>query len=176
MGPQEGAGHAVHSAYVEVVFDNSDNRFPVRWDVSCGNTASCFHLTKHETKAFPAAACRAPQVDREEVRLRRTIGLKKDEYSLDKKHITCAHHQSPSAPLGSKLLFRLSSGHPVAQQYYALCHAVCPAHMVPVARRCVLKKHSSCTEHGGRYLSGWRCSTQIWLTLMHRDIGTRPQH
>jgi len=27
---QEGAGHAVHSAYVEVVFDNSDNRFPAR--------------------------------------------------------------------------------------------------------------------------------------------------
>ncbi|KAK9828108.1 hypothetical protein WJX81_005196 [Elliptochloris bilobata] len=51
----EGAGHAVHSAYVEIVFDNSDNRFPV---------------------------------DREEVRLRRTIGLKKDEYHLDKKHIT----------------------------------------------------------------------------------------
>lgn len=51
----EGAGHAVLSAYVEIVFDNSDNRFPV---------------------------------DREEVRLRRTIGLKKDEYYLDKKHIT----------------------------------------------------------------------------------------
>ena len=28
------------------------------------------------------------QVDRDEVRLRRTIGLKKDEYFLDKKHIT----------------------------------------------------------------------------------------
>ncbi|KAG5642310.1 hypothetical protein DXG03_003030, partial [Asterophora parasitica] len=40
------------SAYVEIVFDNSDNRFP----------------TGHE-----------------EVILRRTIGLKKDEYSLDKK-------------------------------------------------------------------------------------------
>ena len=52
---QEGAGHAVTSAYVEVVFDNSDGRFPV---------------------------------DRAEVRLRRTIGLKKDEYSLDRKHVT----------------------------------------------------------------------------------------
>ncbi|TFY63618.1 hypothetical protein EVG20_g6252 [Dentipellis fragilis] len=40
------------SAYVEIVFDNSDNRFPT---------------------------------GREEVVLRRTIGLKKDEYSLDKK-------------------------------------------------------------------------------------------
>ncbi|EGN98108.1 hypothetical protein SERLA73DRAFT_109452 [Serpula lacrymans var. lacrymans S7.3] len=40
------------SAYVEIIFDNSDNRFPT---------------------------------GREEVILRRTIGLKKDEYSLDKK-------------------------------------------------------------------------------------------
>ncbi|KAI0058717.1 RecF/RecN/SMC protein [Artomyces pyxidatus] len=40
------------SAYVEIVFDNTDNRFPT---------------------------------GREEVVLRRTIGLKKDEYSLDKK-------------------------------------------------------------------------------------------
>ncbi|TFY79932.1 hypothetical protein EWM64_g4080, partial [Hericium alpestre] len=40
------------SAYVEIVFDNSDNRFPT---------------------------------GREDVVLRRTIGLKKDEYSLDKK-------------------------------------------------------------------------------------------
>ncbi|XVF47055.1 hypothetical protein PTKIN_Ptkin03bG0078400 [Pterospermum kingtungense] len=51
----EGAGHQVLSAYVEIVFDNSDNRIPV---------------------------------DKEEVRLRRTIGLKKDEYFLDGKHIT----------------------------------------------------------------------------------------
>ena len=43
------------SAYVELVFDNSDGRLPV---------------------------------DREEVRLRRSIGLKKDEYYLDKKHMT----------------------------------------------------------------------------------------
>lgn len=51
----EGAGHQVLSAFVEIVFDNTDNRVPV---------------------------------DRDEVRLRRTIGLKKDEYFLDKKHIT----------------------------------------------------------------------------------------
>ena len=43
------------SAYVEVVFDNSDGRLPV---------------------------------ERDEVRLRRSIGLKKDEYYLDKRHIT----------------------------------------------------------------------------------------
>ena len=29
-----------------------------------------------------------PQIDREEVVLRRTIGLKKDEYFLDSKHVT----------------------------------------------------------------------------------------
>ncbi|XVE59713.1 hypothetical protein DITRI_Ditri05aG0068300 [Diplodiscus trichospermus] len=51
----EGAGHQVLSAFVEIVFDNCDNRIPV---------------------------------DKEEVRLRRTIGLKKDEYFLDGKHIT----------------------------------------------------------------------------------------
>ncbi|GJW53867.1 structural maintenance of chromosomes protein 3 [Tanacetum coccineum] len=51
----EGAGHQVLSAFVEIVFDNSDNRIPV---------------------------------DKEEVRLRRTIGTKKDEYFLDGKHIT----------------------------------------------------------------------------------------
>ncbi|XP_058189390.1 structural maintenance of chromosomes protein 3 [Rhododendron vialii] len=51
----EGAGHQVLSAFVEIVFDNTDNRIPV---------------------------------DKEEVRLRRTIGLKKDEYFLDGKHIT----------------------------------------------------------------------------------------
>nr|CAD1823923.1 unnamed protein product [Ananas comosus var. bracteatus] len=51
----EGAGHQVVSAFVEIVFDNSDNRIPV---------------------------------DKEEVRLRRTIALKKDEYFLDGKHVT----------------------------------------------------------------------------------------
>lgn len=51
----EGAGHQVLSAFVEIVFDNADNRIPV---------------------------------DKEEVRLRRTIGVKKDEYFLDGKHIT----------------------------------------------------------------------------------------
>lgn len=40
------------SAFVEIVFDNSDNRFPTNGD---------------------------------EVILRRTIGLKKDEYSIDRK-------------------------------------------------------------------------------------------
>ena len=51
----EGAGAAVLSAYVEIIFDNSDERFPTG------------------TK---------------EVVLRRTIGLKKDEYSLNRKNTT----------------------------------------------------------------------------------------
>lgn len=51
----EGSGSAVMSAYVEVIFDNADGRFP-----GYG----------------------------EEVTIRRTIGLKKDEYSLDKKVVT----------------------------------------------------------------------------------------
>ncbi|KAH9826549.1 Structural maintenance of [Teratosphaeria destructans] len=51
----EGTGAAVMSAYVEVIFDNSDGRFPT---------------------------------DTEEVVLRRTIGQKKDEYSLNRKNTT----------------------------------------------------------------------------------------
>lgn len=51
----EGTGAAVMSAYVELIFDNSDGRFPT---------------------------------DTEEVVLRRTVGQKKDEYSLNRKNTT----------------------------------------------------------------------------------------
>ncbi|TPX14356.1 uncharacterized protein E0L32_005552 [Thyridium curvatum] len=51
----EGSGSAVMSAYVEIIFDNSDGRFTDRG---------------------------------KEVSLRRTIGLKRDEYSVDKKVMT----------------------------------------------------------------------------------------
>ncbi|KAJ2160979.1 Structural maintenance of chromosomes protein 3 [Coemansia sp. RSA 552] len=51
----EGAGRSTMSAFVEVVFDNSDNRFPT---------------------------------GKEETVIRRTIGLKKDDYSLDRKSST----------------------------------------------------------------------------------------
>ena len=54
---QEGSGSAVMSAYVEIIFDNSDERFPTGKD---------------------------------ELILRRTIGLKKDEYSLDRRNATKA--------------------------------------------------------------------------------------
>jgi structural maintenance of chromosome 3 (chondroitin sulfate proteoglycan 6) len=52
---QEGSGSAVMSAYVEIIFDNSNDRFPT---------------------------------GRPEVVLRRTIGIKKDEYTLDRKNAT----------------------------------------------------------------------------------------
>ena len=44
----------------------------------------------HDTRILMSVINGSPlrQVDRDEVRLRRTIGLKKDEYFLDKKHIT----------------------------------------------------------------------------------------
>lgn len=51
----EGAGASVLSAYVEMVFDNSDGRLPS---------------------------------ERDEVALRRMVGLKKDEYVLDRKNVT----------------------------------------------------------------------------------------
>ncbi|KAJ5908797.1 Chromosome segregation protein SudA [Penicillium taxi] len=51
----EGSGSAVMSAYVEIIFDNSDDRFPT---------------------------------GKSELVLRRTIGLKKDEYTLDRKNAT----------------------------------------------------------------------------------------
>lgn len=50
----EGAGASVLSAYVEMVFDNSDGRLPF---------------------------------DKDEVSLRRMVGLKKDEYVLDRKNV-----------------------------------------------------------------------------------------
>ncbi|KLJ11542.1 chromosome segregation protein sudA [Blastomyces silverae] len=53
----EGSGSAVMSAYVEIIFDNSDERFPT---------------------------------GRKELILRRTIGTKKDEYTLDRKNATKA--------------------------------------------------------------------------------------
>jgi len=53
----EGSGQAVMSAFVEIVFDNHDNRIPL---------------------------------DKPEVRIRRTIGLSKDDYTIDEKRVTKA--------------------------------------------------------------------------------------
>ncbi|KAL9651690.1 hypothetical protein ABK040_009305 [Willaertia magna] len=51
----EGTGRGVISAFVEIIFDNSDNRLPI---------------------------------DKKEVAIRRTIGLKKDEYRIDGKAVS----------------------------------------------------------------------------------------
>lgn len=51
----EGAGEGATSAFVELVLDNSDNRWPN---------------------------------DRDEVRIRRTIGIKKDDYTVDRKQVS----------------------------------------------------------------------------------------
>lgn len=51
----EGSGREIMAASVEIIFDNSDGRFPI---------------------------------DKNEVSIKRTIGLKKDEYFLDHKHNT----------------------------------------------------------------------------------------
>ena len=80
----EGAGLAVMTAYVELVFDNSDNRFPVRLALA----PPC--RIRPRPARSDGALCLSPQIDREEVVLRRTVGVKKDEYFLDKKHVTCA--------------------------------------------------------------------------------------
>ncbi|KAI0229060.1 Structural maintenance of chromosomes protein 3 [Massospora cicadina] len=58
----EGAGPANLSAYVEIIFDNTDRRFPrLRW---------------------------ARRNNKDELVLRRSIGLKKDEYSMDRKTLS----------------------------------------------------------------------------------------
>jgi structural maintenance of chromosome 3 (chondroitin sulfate proteoglycan 6) len=51
----EGSGMGSLSAHVEIIFDNSDRRFPTGKDT---------------------------------VTIRRSLGLKKDEYTLDKKNVT----------------------------------------------------------------------------------------
>ncbi|KNE56016.1 hypothetical protein AMAG_01859 [Allomyces macrogynus ATCC 38327] len=84
----EGSGPAAMSAFVEVIFDNADHRFPT---------------------------------GRDEVVLRRTIGLKKDEFALDKK----------SATKTEVMNFLESAGFSAANPYYivpqgritALCNA-----------------------------------------------------
>ena len=54
-----------------------------RQDHAVRTVAACGRLN--------APACPMPpalQIDKDEVRLRRSIGAKKDEYTLDRKHIT----------------------------------------------------------------------------------------
>ena len=85
------------SAYVEIVFDNSDNRLPA----SCNSTLchnACFAVSSASPLLHSSDFSADEQVDRDEVRLRRTIGLKKDEFTLDRKHITCVHCRATVLP------------------------------------------------------------------------------
>lgn len=75
---QEGTGPRVVSAYVEMIFDNSDNRIPVS-------------LSAHVLFFLELIFVVYIQIDREEVTIRRAIGAKKDSYYLDKKHVTYVH-------------------------------------------------------------------------------------
>lgn len=63
------------SAYVEIIFDNSDNRIPVRTGHNAPPNSNVLLVS-------------VVQMEREEVSVRRVIGAKKDSYYLDKKHVT----------------------------------------------------------------------------------------
>lgn len=69
---QEETVDTVMSGFVEIHFDNSDGRFPVKLYFNALNSGSKCIL----------------QIDSQEVVLRRSIGLKKDEYFLENKHVT----------------------------------------------------------------------------------------
>ena len=70
----EGTGARVVTAFVEIIFDNSDHRLPV-------STGWVFPFCG----AILFVCC---QVEREEVSLRRDVGAKKDTYYLEKKQVT----------------------------------------------------------------------------------------
>ena len=76
---QVGAGEQVVQAYVEIVFDNSDNRLNVR---------VCPHLFPQCEWVVTSFAALQLQVEGEEVALRRTIGATKDSYFLNARSVT----------------------------------------------------------------------------------------
>jgi structural maintenance of chromosome 3 (chondroitin sulfate proteoglycan 6) len=80
---QEGAGKSVMSAFVELILDNSDGRFPVsRVSYFCMLLLRSSHL---RMILFPL------QDEKKEVSLKRTLGVKKDEYFFNNKHVTYVH-------------------------------------------------------------------------------------
>jgi structural maintenance of chromosome 3 (chondroitin sulfate proteoglycan 6) len=68
----------VLSAFVEVVFDNRDGRLPV--------SHKC--LSPFDSSLLIYISVATSQVETDEVVLRRTIGLKKDEFFLNRKHVS----------------------------------------------------------------------------------------
>ena len=104
---QEGAGANVVSAYVEIVFDNTDHRLDVSWDFVVWqgllSRARGYSFGAVRGKAVTCRGCRnlagshtsgetelllPVQNDKDEVVIKRQIGLKKDEYFIDSKHAT----------------------------------------------------------------------------------------
>lgn len=85
---QEGAGPTVASAYVEIVFDNSDHRLEVRASF-CPKTCLAHSLILQRIFSSGPQQLKSceSQSDKEEVTIRRQIGLKKDEYFVDSKHV-----------------------------------------------------------------------------------------
>ena len=87
----EGAGAHVMSAYVEITLDNSDGRLPVDRPQVCldGHTPpkalrGVYLRLPPQRSRRRARVCVAfvPQVV-----IKRSIGLKKDEYFIDRKHV-----------------------------------------------------------------------------------------
>ena len=86
MGPEErqrllheGTGARVVSAFVEIIFDNSDHRLPVSGaarELHMGSDTCC------------VCVCVCVQVEKDEVSLRRDVGAKKDTYYLEKRQVT----------------------------------------------------------------------------------------
>ena len=72
----EGTGPRVQTAKVEIIFDNKDGRIPV-----------CMACGKHVKENLL-------QIEKEEVRLVRQVGAKKDQYFLDNKIVTRAEVQN----------------------------------------------------------------------------------
>src|SRR5437868_1914766 len=77
LAAQESTGKELMNASVEIVFDNSDNRFPV----------GCRILFRTFWLALLSSCCSCRQIDETTVRIKRAIGHKKDDYWLNGKHV-----------------------------------------------------------------------------------------
>ena len=77
----EGTGPRVVTAYVEIIFDNSDNRLPVSIIKS---NRQCSYPQGSKVNFFTVFIL---QIEKEEIVLRRVIGAKKDQYFLNKKMV-----------------------------------------------------------------------------------------
>src|SRR5271155_5521742 len=104
------------SAYVEIIFDNSDGRFPTGKD---------------------------------ELILRRTIGLKKDEYSLDRKNATKTDVMNLLESAG----FSRSNPYYIVPQGRALPHLYSPANADHIPHQRQRPRSSKSPQRSRRYKS-----------------------